>query len=58
MIINMHSLSSHPATSTMDTGVKWLGCGIYHSFPSSIKVKNEQSYTPTPPLYFLQYVMG
>jgi hypothetical protein len=31
----------------LSPGVKWPGCEVVHSFPSSTKVTNECSYTPT-----------
>jgi hypothetical protein len=34
------------------SGVKWLGCEVNHSPQSSAKVKNEYSYTSTPPICF------
>jgi hypothetical protein len=49
---------SHPASYTMGTevlfrGVKRPGLEADHSSPSSAEVKNEWSYTSTPPYVFI-----
>jgi hypothetical protein len=35
---------------TLSLGMKWLGHKVDHSNPPSVKVKNEWSYTSTPPM--------
>ena len=47
----------HPALCLMDTkdscGVQQPGCEVVHSPPSVVQVKNERSYTSTPPYAFM-----
>jgi hypothetical protein len=38
---------------TLSPGVKQMGCEAHRSPPSSAKVKNEWSYTSTPPYAFM-----
>jgi len=40
---------AHLASSSMSNGILWPRCEVDQSLPSSAKVKNEWSYTSTPP---------
>ena len=40
---------AHPASFSMDTGVKHSGCEVYHSSPPSVEVMNEWSCISTSP---------
>jgi hypothetical protein len=39
-------------------GVKWIGCETDHSPPYSVEVKNEWSYTSTPHVFMVWYLIS
>jgi len=41
---------AHPASYSMDSGVKQSGCEVYHSSPLSAEVMNEWSCSSTAPI--------
>jgi len=42
----------------LSLGVKWLGCEVDHSLPSSAKVKNAWSCTPAPLIHLHGMVLS